>query len=166
MNRDLVDPKVSLTNCSGDGAVLLVLSTFVDISTEFFLDRVVGLFSTDSATKHQISQMTIQFSPITSALLHNNNSYKWAIVSHLSLNEHNSNFKKHFSDNELIPIIWCKNKPSFNYNITIMKREMAESCSIWPLPFVTTGEEGAERAGVGRMSCSWCGTRQMEDVRK
>lgn len=76
MNRDLVDPKVSLTNCSGDGAVLLVLSTFVDISTEFFLDRVVGLFSTDSATKHQISQMTIQFSPITSALLHNNNSYK------------------------------------------------------------------------------------------
>lgn len=56
MNRDLVDPNVSLTNCSGDGAVLLVLSTFVDISTEFFLDRVVGLFSTDSANKHQISQ--------------------------------------------------------------------------------------------------------------
>lgn len=99
MNRDLDDPNVSFTNCSGDGAVLLVLSTFVDISIEFFLDRVVGLLSTDSANKHQISQKDyIQFSPIISALLHNYNSYTctWAIVSHLSINEYNSNFKEHF----------------------------------------------------------------------
>lgn len=80
------------------------------------------------------------------------------------MNTINSNFKKHFSDNELIPINLMQefHKPSFN----CMKSEMAESSIILSLPFVTTGEEGAERLGVGRMSCSWCGTRQMEEVRK
>lgn len=97
MNRDLDDPNVSFTNCSGDGAVLLVLSTFVDISIEFFLDRVVGLLSTDSANKHQIPQKRLYtiFSNYF-CLLHNYNSNKWAIVSHLSLYEYNSNFKEHF----------------------------------------------------------------------
>lgn len=77
MNRDLDDPNVSFTNCSGDGAVLLVLSTFVDISIEFFLDRVVGLLSTDSANKHQIPQKRLYtiFSNYF-CLLHNYNSNK------------------------------------------------------------------------------------------
>lgn len=69
--RDLDDPKVSLTNWRGEGAVLLVLRDLADISTEFFRDRSECLFSTDSANEANIIVQSVSINHFCRYLISN-----------------------------------------------------------------------------------------------